>query len=104
MFLIIVKLKQCVSIQPKPFLIRYVPDQYKAQQMCGKAILENGETLMPVLYCYKNQQMCDKAADTYPHALYILSECYKTHNMCNKAADTHTSTIQFVPECYKTQE
>ena len=24
-----------------PFLIRYVPDQYKTQQMCDKAILEN---------------------------------------------------------------
>ena len=28
-----------------PFVIRYVPDRYKSQQMCDKAILENGETL-----------------------------------------------------------
>ena len=26
----------------KKFLIRYVPDQYKTQQMYDKAILENG--------------------------------------------------------------
>ena len=29
--------------------------------MCDKAILENGATLEPVPDCYKNQQMCDKA-------------------------------------------
>ena len=28
-----------------PYLLRYVPDRYKTQQMCEKAILENGGTL-----------------------------------------------------------
>ena len=36
-------------------LIRYVPDQYKTQQICVEAILENGETLNAVPDCYKNQ-------------------------------------------------
>ena len=31
--------------------IRYVPDQYKIQQMCDKAILENGGTLKSVPDC-----------------------------------------------------
>ena len=31
------------------FLVRYVRDQYKTQQMCDKAILEHGETLESVL-------------------------------------------------------
>ena len=41
------KLKKCVNMQLKklPFLIRYVPNQYKTQQMCDKAILENGGSL-----------------------------------------------------------
>ena len=30
------------------YLLRYVPDQYKTQQMCDKAILENGGTLESV--------------------------------------------------------
>ena len=40
-------LKKCVNMQLKklPFLIRYVPNQYKTQQMCDKAILENGGSL-----------------------------------------------------------
>ena len=32
------------------FIIRYVPDQYKTQQMCDKSILENGGTLEAVPY------------------------------------------------------
>ena len=31
------------------YLLRYVPDQYKTQQMCDKAITENGGTLKSVL-------------------------------------------------------
>ena len=32
-------------------LLRYVPDQFKIQQMCDKAILENAGTLESVLDC-----------------------------------------------------
>ena len=32
------------AVKKIPFLIRYVPDQCKTQQMCDKAILENGGT------------------------------------------------------------
>ena len=38
------------------FIIRYVPDQYKTQQMCDKSILENGGTLEAVPYWYKAQK------------------------------------------------
>ena len=80
----ILKLKKCVKMQLKklPFLIRYVPDQYKIQQMCAKAILENGGTLKAVPDCHKNQQLHDKAVDNYPHALEFVSECYKAQESC----------------------
>ena len=32
------------TVKKLPYLLRYVPDLYKAQQMCDEAILEN-ETL-----------------------------------------------------------
>ena len=46
-----------------PYLLRHVPDQYKTQQMCNKAILENGGTLKSVPDCYKNQETCNKSID-----------------------------------------
>ena len=95
-----------ITFKKLPFLIRYVPDQYKAQKMCDKAILENGGTLKSTKNqdCYKNQEKCNKGDDNYPYELEVVSECYKTRKMCDKAFDTHPSTIKFVPECYKTQE
>ena len=37
------------AVKKLPFLIRYVPGRCKTQQMCDKAILENGGTLKPFL-------------------------------------------------------
>ena len=72
--------------------------------MHDNAILENGGTLNSVPDCYKNQEMCNKAVDHYPHALEFVLNYYMTQKMSGKVVNTHSSTIQFVSECYKTQE
>ena len=43
--------------------MRYVPNQYKTQQMCDKAILENDGIIKSVSDCYRNQQLWNKAVD-----------------------------------------
>ena len=43
-------------VKKLPYLLRYAPDQYKAQQMCDKAILKNLKTLKSVPDCYKNKK------------------------------------------------
>ena len=40
------------AVKKLPRLLRYVPDRYN-QQMCDKAILENGGALNSVPGCYK---------------------------------------------------
>ena len=37
--------------------------------MYDKAIIENDGALKSVPDCYKNQQMCDKAIDNYSYAI-----------------------------------
>ena len=71
--------------------------------MCDKAILENVET-KSVPDCYKNQEMCNKAVDNCPHALDYVPECYKTQKVFDEAVRTYPSTIKFVPEFIMTQE
>ena len=44
------------AVEKLSFVIRYVPDRYKTQEMCDKAILENGGMLKPVPDCYKNKK------------------------------------------------
>ena len=53
--------------------------------------------------CYKNQRMCNKAVDTNVHALQFVPNCYKTQKMCNKAVDAHASAMQLAPDWCKTQ-
>ena len=59
-------------------LLRYVPERYKTQQICDKAILENGGTLKFLPDCYKIQEMYNKAVDNYPYVLEFVPERYKT--------------------------
>ena len=47
----------------------------RLKKMCNKAFLENGGTEESVPECYKIQQMCDKAVDNYPHALKYIRDC-----------------------------
>ena len=39
-----------------PFVILYVPDQHKGQEMWNKFILENGGMLKFISDCYKNEK------------------------------------------------
>ena len=39
------------AVKTSRYLLRYVPDQYKTQQMCDRAIRENGGTLNSLPDC-----------------------------------------------------
>ena len=45
--------------------------------MREKAFLENDGALKSIPDCYKNQEICNKAVDNYLHALEFVLECYK---------------------------
>ena len=42
------------AVKKSSFVIRYVPDHYKAQEMC-EVVLENNGALKSVPDCYDNQ-------------------------------------------------
>ena len=48
---------------------------------------ENGETLHSVPDCYKNQEMCKKAVDNCPYALEFVPECFMTQEICDKVVN-----------------
>ena len=77
------------AVEKLPFVIAYVPEQYKTQKMCGKAVLENDEVLESVPDWYKNQQICDKTVDIYLHALKFTPDDYITKRICDKHANTY---------------
>ena len=92
--------KMCKNeVKKFTFVIVYVPNQFKTQ-----VNLENGGMLRFIPNCYKNQKMCDKAIVNYFHPLEFVPDCYKTRNMSDKAVDTYPSAMQFASDGYKTQE
>ena len=60
------------EVKELPFVIRYVLDQYKTQEMYDKAILENGGILELFLTATKIKKMCNKAVNN--HALKFVPE------------------------------
>ena len=52
-----------------PFGIRYVPDEYRAQPMCNKVVIQNDGTLKFVPDKHEPQKMCNQAVDNYVDAL-----------------------------------
>ena len=97
-------LKTKHAVKKLPFVIRYLPDRFKTQEMCDEAILENGVTLKSVLYCYKNQKMCNKTVDNYAHASGHVPDCYKIQQICNKAVYTCPFNFNSVTDRCKIQK
>ena len=69
------------AVKKLPFVIRYVLDSYKTQQMWDKVIQENSETSESVPDCYENQQMFDKAIDNYPQAIKFVPAMYDSKHV-----------------------
>ena len=90
--------------QNLPFIIRNVPNKYKAPEICDIVIRENGGSSMFIPDFYKNKKMYNKGIDDYPHALELFPDCYKPQKIRNKAVNNYSFAIQFVSECCKTRE
>ena len=71
------------------FVIKYVSDQYKTQEMSDKAIFLTAIFILAMfLTATKIKKMCNKVVDNYAHTLEFIPYWYKTQKMCNKAVST----------------
>ena len=51
------------AVKKLTHLLRYVPDQYKSQQICDKAVDTYLSTIKFVTECLMTQEMCDKTVN-----------------------------------------
>ena len=106
-----------------PAVKRHVSDQYKIQQMCDKAILENSGILglflinkafrkcvikLLILFFvfhserYKAKQMFDRVVSKNP---FMLVYCHsKTQKICNEAVDGCAKALKFIPDWFVTMK
>ena len=65
------------TVEKLLFVIKFVPGQYNAHQMCNEVILENLGMLIFTPNCWKNRKICDNV-DNYAHPLGSFPDCYET--------------------------
>ena len=53
---------------------------------------------------FKTQEMCIKAVEVDPWHLYDVPDHFKTQEMCDKGARHHVFSLQFVPYWFITQQ
>ena len=70
------------AVKKIPFVITYVPNQYRTQQMCDKAILESVLNVRKIKKCGIRLLII-----TLTHALKFVPDCYITEKLCDKAVD-----------------
>ena len=83
---------------------KFIPDCFKTQEMCDKAVDEFPGCFRSVPDKFKTQKMCEKAFDEYPEldgredmSLYFIPNKFKTQEICEKAVDKYPQDFQYVP-------
>ena len=83
------------------FVLMFVSDQYKSQEISNIIILEIGGLLKLVPDYNKNWKICDKAVDDYFHVLESVHDCYKNQKMYDETVNIYPSAIKFIPKYWR---
>ena len=66
------------AVEKRPWMLEYVPDQYKTQKMCNKAVQSEPWMLEHVPDQYKTQKMCNEAVKSDPWMLEYVPDWFVT--------------------------
>ena len=82
----------------------YVPDKFKTQEMCIKAVKEDPWQLHYVPDQYKTQEMCNEAVCKEPYMLYYVPDQYKAQEICDAAVHRKLWLLEYVTDWFVTQQ
>ena len=81
-----------------------VCDLCKTKEMCNKVVEKDLMMLKLVPNHFKNQEICEKAVKNLFYAFSYVLDQYKTKQTCESVVLKDPEKLQFVPNQYKTQE
>ena len=81
-----------------------VPDHFKKQEMCNKAVEDEPETLEFVPDNLKTKTMCERAIEKGPYNLKFIPDHFKTQEICGKMVRGDPRTLLFVTDWFVTRE
>ena len=68
------------AVEKYPYSLKFVPDNFKAQEMCNDAVQKR------------------------PHLLEYVTDHFKTKGMCDDAVRDDTYSLKYVPDWFITQQ
>ena len=81
----------------------FIPDCFKMQEMCNKAVDEHPWCFRSVPDKFKMQVLCNEAVDKYPANFeYVPDHYIITREICNKALDEYLCSLGFIPDWFIT--
>ena len=67
------------------WFLRFVPDQFKTQEICNRAVQSDPWVLRYVPDQFKTQEMCNRAMQRDPWMIEHVPDHFITQKMCNEA-------------------
>ena len=86
------------------YLLGYVPDHFKTQEMCNKAVNIKSLLLVHVPGSFKTQEMCIKVVEADPLSLVNVLDRLKTREMCDAAVKDDAFSLVCVSNWLVTQQ
>ena len=69
------------AVQSEPWVLRFVPDHYKTQEMCNEAVQSEPEVLRLVPDQLKTQEMCNRAVYEDAYSLQDVPDFWVTQDL-----------------------
>ena len=88
---------------PATHMLHHVPDQYKTQETCIKAVEVDPWQLDSVPDHLKTE-MCIKAVEKNPRMRKYLPDSFKTQEICDAVVTEKPLSLQYVPDWFVTQQ
>ena len=86
-----------------PWVLRFIPDHLKTQEMCIEALETGLWKLEDVPDRFKTKEMCIKAIEVDPWSLKHALDHLKMQEMCDEGVRDDSSSLQFVPDWFVAQ-
>ncbi|MDR2583667.1 MAG: DUF4116 domain-containing protein [Fibromonadaceae bacterium] len=92
------------GIKQYGWLIQFIPEAFRTEEICCNAIKNCGIMLEYVPEKFKTKELCTEATEQYGCALEFVPKEFKTEEFCRKAVEQDGCALEFVPEEFKTEE
>ena len=97
--------EMCIkAVEAYPEQLHFVPDQYKTKEMCERAFEENPYTLEDIPDHFKTREMCERGVEEDPGLLECVPDHFKTQKMCDGVVGEDPYSLQYVPDWFVTQK